>query len=565
MYESFFGFREKPFDITPDPRFLYLGKKHREALAHLIYGVKQRKGFVVLSGEVGTGKTTLIRALLERLDKNFQIAYVFNPDLSVPGFFKFVSRDFGLHVNGDSKIDYLIKLHDFLLESHLDGKTTVLIVDEAQYLEAPLFKEIRMLTNLETSKQKLLQILLVGQPELNNHLEQPEFRHLKQRISIRYHLLPLDQHETGEYIQTRMRIAGAKRQNCFTQGALKRICEYSGGVPRLINNICDNSLLTAFATDKPIVNEHIVEECAADLRLERFKKTPKAQRTIEGTNPKAHFSLSTPLLIILICLLLAGMVMLFSEKLNVPGMASKPIEIRQSPFHKEQNLEVLGTGVIQHRETDSEDETVKAGFDPENPLPVGAYIDDATPQIHAEREPNEESTGTEVIQTPEASENPATRMVTIRPGESVSEIIFREFGKVDTALLEAVQKLNSKIEDIDRIEAGQRIELPLHLEDVYKHSGSPSYFSVHVASFRRFDEAQRMVNELIENDEKPAIISAKIHERGLWYRVTIGEYQNLAEASLNAKRLVESGRFTYARPIKIEDSKQVGTERPTFN
>jgi general secretion pathway protein A len=338
MYESFFGFKEKPFNITPDPKFLYLSKKHREALAHLIYGIKERKGFVVLSGEVGTGKTTLVRALFERFDKNVQIAYVFNPSLSVMDFLRTLCEDFRLHVDGGSRFDYVKKLHAFLLECHHSGKTAALIIDEAQYLDSSLFKEIRVLTNLETSKQKLLQVFLVGQPEVNHLLERPDLRPLKQRISVRHHLLPLDHRETGEYIQTRLRIAGAKSQNCFTEGALQKIYEYSGGVPRLINNICDNSLVTAFAMDKRIVDKKILVECAADLRLVKVQKEPRVKvRRPENIPPR--YSLISAWLVTFASLLAVGIFLFNSDKVNAPKELSNPAEILQSISQSGQKTE----------------------------------------------------------------------------------------------------------------------------------------------------------------------------------------------------------------------------------
>ncbi|MBW2123983.1 MAG: AAA family ATPase, partial [Deltaproteobacteria bacterium] len=277
MYEMFFGFREKPFRMTPDPRFLYLSATHKEALAQLIYGVKERKGFVVLSGEVGTGKTTVVRAMLEGLDDNCQFAYVFNTKLSVVDFLRLVCHDFGLQVKGEAKTDYLVSLHDFLIESDNDGKTTTLIVDEAQNLDVAVFEEIRMLTNLETPSHKLLQIFLVGQPELNTLLDQADLQQLKQRVSTRYHLVPLDQKETREYIHFRMRIAGARFMNCFTEGAIQKIYQYSHGIPRLINNICDNALLLGYAKDNPIVSEKTIRECVVDLDLRNGSRTHKRQ------------------------------------------------------------------------------------------------------------------------------------------------------------------------------------------------------------------------------------------------------------------------------------------------
>lgn len=288
MYESFFGFKEKPFNDAPDPSFLYLSNKHKEALALLTYGIKERKGFVVLSGEVGTGKTTILRAFMKQLDSNSRVAYVFSTKLSDKEFLKFVCHDFGLQVNGDLKIDYVTKLLDFLMKSYYEGKTTTLIVDEAQNLDMLVFEEIRMLTNHETSSQKLLQVFLVGQPQLNDHLERDELWQLKQRISTRYHLYPLDRRETMEYIQTRMRIAGATRQDYFTEGATQKIYKHSHGIPRLINNICDNALLIGYALDTPVINEKIIRECVADLKLEWVSKNYKTHKKTKGSLSLIH-------------------------------------------------------------------------------------------------------------------------------------------------------------------------------------------------------------------------------------------------------------------------------------
>ncbi len=309
MYESFFRFREQPFRNTPDPRFLYLGRKHREALTRLIYAVKFRHGLAVLSGDVGTGKTTIVRALIERLDKSFQVSYMFNPKLPVAGFLKYACHDFGIQAEGKSEEDYRMKLHGFLMESYHAGETCTLIVDEAQHLDAALFEEIRTLTNLETSRQKLLQIVLVGQPELVDRFEQTELWRLKQRISTRYHLVPLDRKETEEYIQTRMRIAGANSLNCFTRGAIEKIYQHSLGVPRLINNLCHNSLLAGYTRDKPLIDARIVRECVTDLRLEKVPERRKTRRTMAQDFFERHLPVPASALILFIGLFVAGVLL----------------------------------------------------------------------------------------------------------------------------------------------------------------------------------------------------------------------------------------------------------------
>jgi len=273
MYEQFYGLRENPFNVTPNPEYIYLGEHHREALAQLLYGVKEKKGFIVITGEVGTGKTTLIRYLLDRLDGNghTKTAFLFNPKLAVNDFIQYILKDLGVRIQGQTKGDYLHNLHRYLLNAYQKDERVILIVDEAQGLKPELLEEIRLLSNLETSRSKLLQIVLLGQPELDKTLSQPEFRQLRQRINLRYHLLPLSEQETKEYIAKRLRIAGAK-EPIFTEKAIKEIYWKSGGIPRLINILCDNALLDGYALDQRIVDEKSVREAAKDLNL---KKRPR--------------------------------------------------------------------------------------------------------------------------------------------------------------------------------------------------------------------------------------------------------------------------------------------------
>ncbi len=276
MYESFYGLRENPFNVTPDPKYIYLGENHQEAFAHLLYGVKEGKGFIVLTGEVGSGKTTLIHYLLNKFNENghTKTAFLFNPKLSTNDFIQFILRDLGIEIDGGTKTDYLYILYRYLLKAYERDEKVVVIIDEAQGLNAELLEEIRLLSNLETAKSKLLQIILVGQPELKKTLLQYDLRQLKQRVNLLYHLTPLSKAETKEYIERRLRIAGAKRP-LFTEKAYEEIYNRSEGIPRLINILCDNALLNGYALDEKIVNHKLVREAAKDLnlrsRLSRFR------------------------------------------------------------------------------------------------------------------------------------------------------------------------------------------------------------------------------------------------------------------------------------------------------
>jgi general secretion pathway protein A len=268
MYETYYGLKENPFNVTPDPKFIFLGENHQEALAHLLYGVRERKGFVVVTGEVGSGKTTLIHYLLNKFNgnDNTKAAYLFNTKLSANDFIQFILKDLGVEVNGGTKSDHLYTLYRYLLKAYQNNEKVILIVDEAQGLNVELLEEIRLLSNLETSKSKLLQIILVGQPELKKTLSQYELRQLRQRINMQYHLNPLSKKETQEYIEKRLKTAGAKKQ-LFTEKALKEIYQISGGIPRLINILCDNALLNGYALDQKVVDEKSVREAVKDLSL----------------------------------------------------------------------------------------------------------------------------------------------------------------------------------------------------------------------------------------------------------------------------------------------------------
>lgn len=265
MYNNFYGFKEKPFEITPDPSFLFLSDSHREALAHLIYAARERKGFTVITGEVGTGKTTLIQAFLGQLNGKAKTAYVFNPNLTSTDFLRYICEDLGLNESKRSKGQYITQLHNFLLESYSRDEQVILIIDEAQALDPTLLEEVRLLTNLETPKSKLLQVILVGQPELNRVLDSHEYRQLKQRIVLRHHMQALNEEETQRYIERRLNAAGAPDTHLFTQGAFKKIYNYAQGIPRIINIVCDNALLLGYAADRKVINDEIIKDVIKNL------------------------------------------------------------------------------------------------------------------------------------------------------------------------------------------------------------------------------------------------------------------------------------------------------------
>ena len=268
MYKNFFHLTRQPFEISPDPSMFYAAPQHEQALAGLCHGVRSAKGFMILTGEVGTGKTMVVRCLQELLDKDrVSYAYVFNPRLSSQQFLSYVAGELGLSPRPTSKSELLLGLSHLLIDQHRHGVTTILVVEEAQHLSTVLLEEVRILTNLETSRGKLLQILLIGQPELAKKLDSPDLRQLKQRITLWFRLRVFSQDETSSYVQHRLKLAGDQTGEIFTPPALETVYRWSSGTPRLINTLCDNAMMSAFLLGQEQIAPELVERAALGLNL----------------------------------------------------------------------------------------------------------------------------------------------------------------------------------------------------------------------------------------------------------------------------------------------------------
>ncbi len=286
IYNAYFGFSENPFNISPDPQFLYRSPQHEEALANLVYGVRSRRGFIVLTGEVGTGKTTMLECLRDYMDsQRIEFAFLFNSRINADQFFEMVAYDFDLKCDRKSKTDVLFALNTLLIQQAERGRTCVLMVDEAHNLEWDVLEEIRLLGNLENRQGKLLQIILSGQPELDRKLDASNLRQLKQRIVLRCSLDPLTPDECAAYVQTRLARAGMPNQRIFSPEMLEEIYRRSRGIPRIINLICDNLLVTAFAMEQRTTNFEMLDEVCQDLRLE----WPGSNR---GRNPRSRYGMT---------------------------------------------------------------------------------------------------------------------------------------------------------------------------------------------------------------------------------------------------------------------------------
>jgi general secretion pathway protein A len=275
MYKDYFGFREPPFTLTPNPEFLFLSRCHQEAYAHLLYALESKAGFIELSGEVGTGKTTIVRTLLSQLaPESYKSALIFNPTLSPLGLLQEINREFGIFSASSETRELHQALNEFLLKENGDGRTVVLVIDEAQNLSRDVLEQVRLISNLETEREKLIQIVLVGQPELRDLLAREDLRQLRQRITVRYHLDRMDEGDIHDYIRHRIRIAaGGKEPVSFSKTAVKRIARYSKGLPRLINTLCDRALLLAYTKDLREISGSMADISIADLSKE-IKRSP---------------------------------------------------------------------------------------------------------------------------------------------------------------------------------------------------------------------------------------------------------------------------------------------------
>jgi general secretion pathway protein A len=277
MYKSYFGLKENPFNVNPDPRFLFLTKEIEEALTGLMYGIQTRKGFITLTGEVGTGKTTLINRLLDWLHhRRARTAFLFNSRMNTSQLIDFILAEFDIHCESKSKSQQLMKLNQWLLDRYRNGETVVLIIDEAQNLTYPVMEEVRLLTNLETSTEKLLQIVLSGQPELEEKLRLPQLRQLRQRIMLRCKTCPLSKEQTHEYITDRLKTAGASGEPIFSSRAMDTVHLYSMGIPRVVNLLCEHSLVNSFVDQQRPIQPKVVEDIAREFQLDEIEPVAPA-------------------------------------------------------------------------------------------------------------------------------------------------------------------------------------------------------------------------------------------------------------------------------------------------
>ena len=561
MYRNFYNLNEKPFDLTPTPRFLYLGESHKEALALLTYGVVERKGFILLTGEVGTGKTTMVHALLSNLDDSVQYISISNPLLSQEEFIDYLSFSaFKNRAHFKSKTAFLFEFEEFLRKCLNQQKNVILIIDEAHRLSFELLEEIRLLSNLELADEKLINIFLIGQPELNENLSDPRCRALLQRISSRYHIPPLGLKDVGAYMANRLKIAGAKEGGeIFSKNAIKAIHQYSGGYPRMINILADNALLLGYSKEKRKITAGIIKQCSDDLNLDgSFLKKPKeTQATPETKKVKRgnvhHYWKWAGILFFVIVILIVGVNRIAQHTDSVSLRRQAPVEDvikKQALAEKERALAEKERSLVEKERMLAQKEKSLEEMDSRDQDTAAETV----PRIIKKKE--EQAVSDQVVQPKTVTEKdviipetdkPIFTHIIVKEGDTLAQLSAHVYGRVDDRILRLVKEHNPDIKDVDRIGVGQKIVFPSVFSPV-----QGSIFTVHIASFKPFEQAQTLFQELMRKGYDVYIVPAYHTHKGKVFRVTMGNFKSQQEAKDYAVEVLKKGVSNYAEAMQLE-------------
>ncbi len=557
MYTEFYNLKDKPFNLSPSSKYLYLGDIHKEALALLTYGVVERMGFILLTGEVGTGKTTMVHALLNSLGDDVQCVYLSNPLLSVNDFMDYLAFSaFKRKVHFQSKADFLIQFEAFLKERLQSQKNFILIIDEAQKLSIDLLEEIRLLSNMETADEKLINIFLIGQPELNDTLSQMECRPLLQRISVRYHIKPLELEGTRDYLKSRLDMAGAKDTlKIFPKNTIKEIFKYSGGYPRMINILADNLLLLGYSREEKKLTPAMVKECYNDLNLansffdrQSAEEKNEIKLSVTGKKKRAGGRMLFIILLVLIALFAGAYGRDILNSFKKAFYPSEEIKYGSNVTEKKSqdtNKAVADTQILEHNNDVRETVVVEKGA---GIAESGGY--ESRNEIYDEKIVKPKIDDPSSVSTEDKSiliHAPSERAVIIKPGETLAELALTVYGYVNNDLLDFLKKQNPDIEDINLIEVGQIIKLP-PLGD----SESSQIYTIHIASFAPFEKAKRLFNDLIGENYEVYIMPVYDLDKEKVFRITVGSFNNKQKADAFATDLLDKGVTGFADVIKLE-------------
>ena len=501
MYNSYFGFPESPFNVTPDPRFFYTNPVYEEAFAALRYGIEAKKGFTVITGEVGTGKTTLLRKLMRNLGDTIHSVFIFNTLLSFPELLQLILHDLSIAPREPSKVAMLQELNDYLIKQLKQGHVVSVLVDEAQNLSDEALEGLRLLSNLETDQDKLLQIVLMGQPELKAKLDQPGLRQLKLRVAFQCQLAPLKDEETGPYIDFRLRAVGYTGKDLFQPDAVQQIAFYSQGIPRLINIICDNALLNAYAESKKIVSAHMIQEVGRDLRLGPEVQVPEAETTPMVLVPKSE-----------------------QETLEVPN---------QVPPHKMRRVVRAGVGTALVILVFV---SLASVIDPQNLLRIAAKRLEVSKHnlnqwigfvTHQQAVPEKVIAKVEK----EVETKWKHQRVLIQHGSTISKIVSDAYGANSLLALDIIKEFNPQIKNLNWVFPGQELLLPPLTQETMLRKQPDGSYRLIVASFPSLTEADKYTRPLGNAGYRVVITPKRISDDLLLHRVEIDGLKNFDEAN----------------------------------
>ena len=550
MYTQFYGFSEKPFELTPDPKFLYLSPSHREALASMIYGINERRGFISITGEVGTGKTTLIYTLLSNLSEKVKPIFIYHTTITFEEFLAKILLDLKVSLHEEDKTSLLLKLSDYLRIKMAPEETLAIIIDEGQNLPQETLEEFRMLSNVETSKTKLLQILLVGQPELKEKLNSKELRQLKQRIGLRRSLQPLNPQECREYIEHRLNLVGSSTSKVLTSDAIGLIVHYSKGIPRTINILCDNAFLIGYSFSQKKIDEKIIKEVIEDMENQFIPKGHEEREHSHKEVIKKAFSMRTSATLFIATALFSISLILFLSNF-----------FTGSSLEKEK--------VVQHKEAPLAPSLTKKASDPpplspDSPPDAQKNVaDEMSHQIEASetKEPPQQSpvkmervlkestpvASTTAVSLPkqgDTSKETNATVVTIKAGETLYSLATRHYHKANETIFDRIVRANPTITDVRRIRDNQRIILPTIIPESYIEEDNSGTYQIHAGTFETLGHAHAYINHLPEIGKQCTIEVHQFSPRDIWYRVKISSF-NSKEEALNTVALLKEKTLLY--------------------
>jgi general secretion pathway protein A len=572
MYIDYFGFQEKPFSVTPDPRFFYTNPSYQEAYASLLYGIHERRGFIVLTGEIGTGKTTLLRRLMENMESNDRFVFFYNTTLTFEELLDFICDELGLPSKESGRLQKIQVLNQFLMEQVAKKGTVVLLIDEAQNLGEEVLENLRLLSNLETATEKLLQIVLVGQPELETKLNQPELRQLRQRIAMQCRLERLDDEEVGPFITYRLSAVGYKRQQLFIPDAIQEIAYYSKGFPRLINILCDNALLIAYATSQKRITADIIREAAGDLRLElpgsnsldadgvgqssgelRLRKSsgsvPLERAPYSYYGKPSNRSRRGSRIVIAMLFLGVGGMGFYAWRVNA-GFLQNFEERLGSLSYTLHNTIAGWIGDRGARKSQPEGDQQATGNDKSKEVIQKVGPASATDLLSVER-PKESRESRLLPEQRDATGGrnsppiggggtdegqplasiPALaswreKPIVVQPGSTIAEIAANIYGAQRNLGLDLIKEYNTHIENLNRIIAGQRLWLPpLSRETLVRQQPDGSY-SLILASFRTPQQSEQLVQIARLKGYDVVVIPRRLSDSLMLHRVEINRLAN---------------------------------------